>query len=106
APPLGALVALSAALPATSSAAIARPLAPSAWVQLSPANAPPPRAAQAMAYDRAARDVVVFGGYDAAAYLNDTWTWQGGDWTQADTPVAPPARAGAGIAYDLVTKQL
>ena len=50
----------------------ARPAAPSSWVQLAPDSSPPARAAQAMAYDRAARDVVIYGGYTATSYLNDT----------------------------------
>lgn len=89
-----------------ASPAAARPAAPASWVQLAPDSSPPARAAQAMAYDRAARDVVVFGGYTATSYLNDTWTWKDGTWTQASPATPPPARAGAGIAYDLVAKQL
>src|SRR5712691_2660606 len=73
--------ALLAALTAASLTAVSQPALAGAggpaWMKLRPAASPPARAAQAMAYDRAARDVVVFGGYDAIGYRNDTWTWDG-----------------------------
>src|SRR3989442_1287513 len=102
--------ALLAALTAASLAAVSQPALAGAggpaWMKLRPAASPPARAAQAMAYDRAARDVVVFGGYDAIGYRNDTWTWDGATWTQANPPTVPPVRAAAGIAYNEVTRQL
>src|SRR5262245_9895907 len=79
---------------------------PTSWVPLGPDSSPPGRAAQAMVYDRAARDIVIFGGYTDTSYLNDTWTWEGGTWTPATPATPPPIRAGAGIAYDMVSKQL
>jgi hypothetical protein len=58
-----------------------------------------------MEYDAAAKVVLLFGGYDDAGYLNDTWTWDGVDWSQQSPSASPPVRAGAGIGYDLVTHQ-
>lgn len=35
----------------------------------------------AMAYDDARQVVVLYGGYDGAGRLGDTWTWDGVSWT-------------------------
>ncbi|MGA8664086.1 MAG: PKD domain-containing protein [Thermoplasmata archaeon] len=56
-----------------------------------------------MTYDVKDRYVVLFGGYDAAAYpLNETWTFANGQWTnitQSAGP-APSARGGMLMTYD------
>ena len=38
-----------------------------------------------MAYDAARGVTVLFGGYDGANYLGDTWEWNGTSWTQVGT---------------------
>lgn len=36
----------------------------------------------AMAYDDVSKKVILFGGYDATSYLNETLAWDGATWTQ------------------------
>ena len=43
------------------------------WTLTAPSTSPPARAGHAMAYDPVSKQVLVFGGYDDAAYRNDTW---------------------------------
>ena len=76
------------------------------WSQVSTATAPSPRMAGAMAYDPFNGVVVLFGGLDKSAYLNDTWIFDGSNWTQVSTPVAPPIRVAANMAYDRNAHQL
>jgi Galactose oxidase, central domain len=75
------------------------------WVQIPTPNSPPARAAAAMAYDPVSRKVVLFGGYDASQYLQDTWTFDGTTWTQVSGRM-PAARAASILVYDSVTRQL
>ena len=70
------------------------------WLKVNPASSPSDRSAMAMAYDPVSKKVVVFGGFDATGYLNDTWVFDGSTWSQVATPTAPPPRAAAGIACD------
>ena len=58
-----------------------------------------------MAYDPISRKVVLFGGYDYNAYLNETWVFDG-TWKKVNTPVAPSGRAAANMAFDYVSKKL
>ena len=76
------------------------------WVQLSPATSPPARSYLAMAYDPVSGKIVMFGGFDGNAYLNDTWTFDGVTWTQVTANTPPPARAAAQMAYDSVTQKI
>jgi hypothetical protein len=71
------------------------------WTQRMTAHAPAGVALQAMAYDAAEHDVVLFGGYDGECCLHgDTWTWDGTDWTQRSPAHAPSARYMPTMAYD------
>jgi hypothetical protein len=45
------------------------------WTREHPATRPPARRLAAMAYDAAASNVVLFGGFSSRGYLNNTWTW-------------------------------
>jgi hypothetical protein len=59
------------------------------------------RAGQAMVYDAARGQVVMFGGentYQGILY-GDTWTWDGTAWTQLAAP-GPSPRVGAAMVYD------
>jgi len=76
------------------------------WVQLSPTNSPSPRSSLAMTYDPVSEKVVMFGGFDGAGYLNDTWTFDGTTWTQIATQSPPPERAAAQMTYDSVTQKV
>lgn len=59
-----------------------------------------------MTYDPASGNVVMFGGFNGTAYLNDTWTFDGINWTRMRSHVSPPARANCQIAYDRVTQKV
>jgi hypothetical protein len=76
------------------------------WVQLSPTNSPPARSYLAMAYDPMSGKVIMFGGFDGNAYLNDTWEFDGVSWTQVATNTPPPVRTAAQMAYDSVTQKV
>lgn len=78
-----------------------------AWQQVFPANHPPQRSAQGMAYDSLRQRVILFGGRHAKttatgdiSFYNDTWMWNGTDWSEIHTPNAPDARQFAPLAYD------
>ena len=61
---------------------------------------PSPRMHHALAYDRARRRVVLFGGdlLDGAS-AGDTWEWDGQYWTQA-ADIGPGPRSGHGLSFD------
>jgi hypothetical protein len=71
------------------------------WIYDCPANRwrrpkleiePPPRCNAPMVYDPATGQVILFGGYDQSAALNDTWCFdcQTNRWREATPKVAPP----------------
>jgi hypothetical protein len=66
----------------------------------------PSRDKAAIAYDEARGQVVLFGGFDSAHELADTWLWDGRGWIASHPAVAPPARERAAMAYDPATKEL
>jgi hypothetical protein len=76
------------------------------WNSLFPAVSPPARSYLALAYDNTSRKIVMFGGFDGRAYLQDTWTFDGTAWEKVDTAIAPPARTGAQMAYDHRTRKI
>ena len=76
------------------------------WLKINPSNVPPARAAMAMAYDGIGKKVVMFGGFDATSYLNDTWVFNGATWNQVFPPTSPSPRAASAIAFDRVTGKL
>ena len=61
-----------------------------------------------MAYDPAARTMLLFGGFSdrtgSAGYLGDTWIWNGTTWRKLSPSASPPARTGASMAYDAATR--
>src|SRR5438552_638068 len=70
------------------------------WTQQQPSTSPSARAYAWTAYDAAHGYVLLFGGFDATTYLNDTWAWNGTTWRLLHPSVAPGARDSSGIAYD------
>jgi hypothetical protein len=56
-----------------------------------------------MAYDAAARNVVLFGGGRRHGVDGDTWIWDGSTWTKQTPAASPPARSDASMAYDVAT---
>jgi hypothetical protein len=71
------------------------------WVRLNPVTAPPASAADLMAYDAAARQLVLLDQVQGS-----TWTWDGATWTPQATLTHPGPRSGAAMAYDAATKQV
>jgi len=61
---------------------------------------PPLRCNPAMVYDPAGRGIVLFGGYDQAAALNDTWVYDCRQrrWERRAPAVAPPPMLAPGAA--------
>lgn len=74
-------------------------LAAQSWQQVLPASAPSAREGHAMATDLGSGKVVMFGGSSGAAYLGDTWLFDGASWT-ALVGLAPPARTRSAMAFD------
>lgn len=76
------------------------------WTELSPARAPPPLRQPAVTYDEIDGYVLMFGGAtgpSSTLWIDQTWTFVGGDWTEvATTGPVPTARNAAGLAYDPV----
>jgi hypothetical protein len=72
------------------------------WVKRDPVNSPPPRAGHAMAYDSDRGEVLLFGGGDGSAFLNDTWTYNSttNKWTEMNSSNPPPGRSYHAIAFN------
>jgi putative cell wall-binding protein len=75
------------------------------WVQQSPTHAPPARWSGALTDDPATGQLVLFGGFDGAAYAGDTWEWDGSDWAQQSPAHSPTPRTTA-IAYNGVDQNV
>ncbi|HEY5924301.1 MAG TPA: kelch repeat-containing protein [Kofleriaceae bacterium] len=84
----------------------------SAWTSSTPAISPTARRLAALAYDRRASRVVLFGGgvepapMGAFSVHDDTWLWDGSAWTQAQPATKPPPREGAAMAYDPIRQRV
>jgi galactose oxidase-like protein len=87
-------------------AATLRQLEAQTWTQLSPAISPPARESQAMAYDTAHGQTVLFGGDGASGTLNDTWVWDGANWSQKFPGTSPSPRTTHAMAYDSLHHQV
>ncbi|HTR39482.1 MAG TPA: kelch repeat-containing protein [Bryobacteraceae bacterium] len=74
------------------------------WTALNPANNPGLVAQEAMVYDEARGNIVLFGGISGTTFAatNETWIWDGNNWTQMHPGTSPPARWGHAMAYDAV----
>ena len=70
------------------------------WQQATPATSPPGRYDHAMVYDRARREVILFGGRSPTSVLGDTWRWDGVSWTQRTPAATPSPRASPALVYD------
>src|SRR5207253_9061710 len=77
------------------------------WTQKSPQNSPLARVYQAMAYDSAHTQAVLFGGATlSSGTLTDTWTWDGSNLSQKSPQNSPSARANHGMASDPAHSQV
>jgi hypothetical protein len=83
---------------------------PGAWVELGRgSDGPPARGYCGMTYDSDMDMVILFGGYDGAADLADTWTWDPDTslWTLVTVAgTVPSARDGHSMAYDPTTRRV
>ncbi|MCI4351012.1 MAG: kelch repeat-containing protein [Thermoplasmata archaeon] len=73
------------------------------WSIVPTPTAPSARTHAAMAYDAKDGYVLLFGGTSTGRgpfYLNDTWTFQAGNWTHRAPRHDPGAQYGAAAAYD------
>lgn len=63
---------------------------------------PPVRRWSGLVYDQKQKKTILFGGYNASAYRNDTWSWNGTAWTELkiDNDDRPPHRAVMAMWYD------
>ena len=72
------------------------------WTPARVANSPTPRIGHAMAFDRALKGVLLFGGLEKGVTpLDDTWLWDGKDWNLLKPNVSPPPRAEHAMATDV-----
>ncbi|HEX9956771.1 MAG TPA: CSLREA domain-containing protein, partial [Fibrella sp.] len=76
------------------------------WINVTPATGPQTRNGHVMAYDRARKKVVLFGGSSSAGYLADTWEWDGTNWAQVQPTSSPTARGGYGMTYDETSQKV
>jgi hypothetical protein len=76
------------------------------WIKPSLQSLPAPRSSASLAYDTAAKTLVLFGGAsnNLATIYNDTWTFTPAlGWSQLSPATSPSPRTGAGFAYDIST---
>lgn len=79
------------------------------WHQIPVTNSPftTLRSLYAMAYDPVNQGTLLFGGGDStAAYLGDTWLFDGVDWQQLSPPSAPSPRQKFGMVYDSTRQRI
>jgi len=75
------------------------------WDKRNPASSPLARANATMAYDDAARQLLLFGGSSGVA-LGDTWVWDGQSWTPRVPSLSPSPRYAAAAEYSASDKKL
>lgn len=72
------------------------------WTRVSSPQTPRRRQGAGMVYDAQRQRLVLFGGYDGAVALADTWAFDGVAWTQLSPLQSPPARHRQAMGYDSV----
>jgi hypothetical protein len=71
------------------------------WAELQPADSPPPRQQAGMAYDFAAKQIVLFSGIGRnSTTLFDTWTWDGTNWAKMQPSGSQPGFPSAPLFPD------
>jgi hypothetical protein len=79
------------------------------WSRLHPTNSPEGRWGASFTNDSGDGYLLLFGGtnyttrnnYSYTNFLNDSWSFRGGNWSQLHPSTAPPSgRSDAGLAYD------
>jgi hypothetical protein len=103
-----AIAALALALAVAAASAVLALLLrtpPSAPQPVAP-TPPTPRFGAAMAYDPAAREVILFGGDDRQTALADTWRWDGRQWIELHPASSPPGLVNPMLGYDPASRRL
>jgi hypothetical protein len=75
------------------------------WQQLSSVALPSARWGANMAYDRANKSIVLFGG-GTGGFQEDPWLWDGAAWIEQRPLHHPPGRVDFGMAYDESRQQV
>jgi len=76
------------------------------WTHVFPTTSPVARWQQAMEYDSAQGQAILFGGLSATGtYLGDTWAWDGTNWTLKSSS-GPTPRIGSALVYDALHSQI
>ena len=70
------------------------------WKDMSTANSPSGGIGPDADFDSNRNKVVLFGGYTGAAFVNQTWEYDGSDWTQINTNNAPSPRYVSAVVFD------
>lgn len=80
----------------------------STWTQRFSVGSPGARAAHGGAWDSVSGEVLIFGGQlgPSGPFLDETWSWNGGNWVQRTTAIAPSPRSGCAMASDAVRGQV
>ena len=76
------------------------------WQQVTLSTHPSARALAAMAYDSQRHVVVLFGGWNGATDLDETWEFNGTAWSQKTPTNKPTARDSAAMAYDPIRQKV
>jgi hypothetical protein len=76
------------------------------WEELKLEVQPPQRANSQLAYDPAAKKVVLFGGDGLNVLYADTWAFDGKKWEELKPPVSPSPRAAHALVWHSLAKKL
>src|ERR1022692_202795 len=79
------------------------------WTRLHPASTPGSDSPVSQAaYDRATRQLVLYGGDVGLAgpYSHDMWTWNGSTWAPLDPATIPGPRGYGAMTYDQATRRI
>ncbi len=74
------------------------------WKSIASKHVPAARSFGALVYDQTLKLTVLFGGWDATLFRDDTWTWNGTDWTQVKKD-PPPSRELPAMWWDPILKK-
>lgn len=76
------------------------------WEAMTAANEPAVSTAGPMAYDPISQRVLIVGGNDNNAPIDDQWEWDGSSWTLTNPVVRPSARWQSAMAFDAARGQM
>lgn len=76
------------------------------WFERNPLVAPPARLASPLAFDEVRQVFVMFGGFNGATHLDDTWEYDGASWIQRTPSVRPSPRHAHCLAWDPVSQKV